>query len=227
MCYYALIHGKTIQKNDLKRSAVNTIYGLKESGKLFNDRLLSLLDCFGFIQTSTSCLFRHTTRPSAFVLVVDDFGIKYQNRDDFDFLVQFLSTLYHVKAHLIAHSFLGSTLKHDRLLRTLSLSYPGYVDFLLARLRPDGIKGCVTPSIYTPPHFGSATPQTPTVDPEPSASAAQRKELQVAVGYVLRSVRGFTHPPCHLCSGERALHSYAVHCKTPRPSPWLRLRSPS
>ena len=97
----------------------------------------------------------------------------------------FFSTLYHVKAHPLAHSFLGFNINHDRRLRTLSLSYPGYVDSLLARLRPDGIKGCATPSIYTPPRFGSITPQTPTVDPEPPASEAQRKELQVAVGYML------------------------------------------
>ena len=165
--------------------ADKTIYGLKESGKLSNNRLVPLLHKFGFVETPTPCLFRHLTRPITFVLVVDDFGVKYQNRDDFDYLVHALSSCYHVKAHPLAHKFLGFTIQHDRTARTLALSYPGYIDALLARLRPQGIKPCSTPSIYTPPRFGSTLPQVPTVDTEPLASAAQRKELQVAVGYLL------------------------------------------
>jgi hypothetical protein len=57
-----------------------TIYGLKESGKLSNECLVGLLSQWGFVQTSTPCLFRHPTRSIAFVLVVDDFGIKYHRR---------------------------------------------------------------------------------------------------------------------------------------------------
>ena len=165
--------------------ADQTIYGLKEAGKLSNLRLVRLLANWGFVETSTPCLFRHPTRSIAFVLVVDDFGIKYHSRDDYDYLVQCLSSLYHVKAHPIATKFLGFTLKHDRQLRTFALSYPGYADALLTRLRPDGVKLCSTPSVYTPPRFGSTAPQVPTTDTEPPASAAQRKDLEVAIGYLL------------------------------------------
>ena len=49
------------------------------------------------------------TRSIAFVLVVDDFGIKYQNRDDFDYLVSSLSRLYQVKASPVTTKFLGFT----------------------------------------------------------------------------------------------------------------------
>jgi hypothetical protein len=165
--------------------ADKTIYGLKESGKLSNERLVSLLSQWGFVQTSTPCLFRHPTRSIAFVLVVDDFGIKYHSRDDFDYLVQCLSTLYHVKVHPLATSFLGLHVEHDRHLRILALSYPGYVDSLLARLRPEGVRSTDTPSIYTPLRFGSTAPQSPTVDPEPLASTTQRKDIQVAIGYLM------------------------------------------
>ncbi len=57
-----------------------TLYGLKEAGELSNLRLVQLLSSFGFVETSTPCLFRHTSRPITFVLVVDDFGVKYQHR---------------------------------------------------------------------------------------------------------------------------------------------------
>ncbi len=38
--------------------------------------------------------------------------------------------------------------------------------------------------MYTPPRFGS-TVQSPTVDPEPPASTAQRKDIQVAISYLM------------------------------------------
>jgi hypothetical protein len=62
---------------------------MKDAGKLSNLRLLllsSLLAQSGFLETRAPSLFRHVSRPITFVLVVDDFGVKYQNRDDFDSL---------------------------------------------------------------------------------------------------------------------------------------------
>jgi hypothetical protein len=163
-----------------------TMYGLKEAGQLSNRRLVSLLSSFGFIETSTPCLFRHLTRPISFVLVVDDFGVKYHSKVDFDFLVSALSSLYQVKAHPVASQFLGLALHHDTVARTIALSYPGYVDALLLRLRPLGVKAALTPAVYVPPTYGSRLPQSPnTTDASPPASPAQRLELQIAIGYLL------------------------------------------
>jgi hypothetical protein len=161
-------------------------YGLKEAGKNSNLRLVSLLSTFGFYETTTPCLFKHVPRPILFVLVVDDFGVKYANRSDFDFLVSRLSTLYHAKAHLIASKFLGFSVSHNRIARTFTVSYPSYASHLLARLRPLVVPPCNSPSIYTLPVFGSRAPQSPTgPDLSPSATPAQAKELQVAVGFLL------------------------------------------
>ncbi len=125
---------------------------------------------YDFVETSTPCFFRHKTSPITFCLVVDDVGVKYQHCADFDFLV----ILYHCKAHPIAHKFLGFTIAHDRTARTLSLFYPGYIDALLTRLRPNGVKSCQTLSIYTPPRYGSFAPHSPTVDSSPPASDSQK-----------------------------------------------------
>jgi hypothetical protein len=124
-----------------------TMYGLKEAGKLSNLRLVSLLQSFNFYQTNTPGLFRHSTRPITFVLVVDDFGVKYHHPSDFAFLVSCLSTLYQVKAHPIASSFLGFSLAHNRLNRTFTVSYPGYITTLLTRLRPNGVAHTASPFI--------------------------------------------------------------------------------
>jgi hypothetical protein len=163
-----------------------TMYGLKEAGKLSNLRLVSLLQSFAFHQTDTPGLFRHASRPITFVLVVDDFGVKYHRPSDFAFLVSCLSTLYHVKAHPIASSFLGFSLYHNRSNRTFSVSYPGYVSTLLTRLRPVGIAHTSSPFIYTPPSYGSSEPQSPTsLDTSPPATPSQAKELQIAIGYLM------------------------------------------
>jgi hypothetical protein len=123
------------------------MYGLKDAGKLSNLRLVSILSASGFLETATPCLFRKVSHPISFVLVVDDFGIKYQNRDDYDYLISCLFLLYLVKSHSIASKFLGFAIAHNRAQRTLSLSYPGYVDALLHRLRPNGVKPAASPDI--------------------------------------------------------------------------------
>jgi hypothetical protein len=181
------------------------MYGLKEAGKLSNFRLVSLLSSAGFIETRTPCLFRHLTHPIAFVLVVDDFGVKYQNRDDFDFLVSSLSRLYQVKAHPVATKFLGFALAHDHEQRTMTLSYPGCINSLLFRLRPDGIKSASSPSTYVPSHYGSSAPPS-HLRFVPPATPTQKKELQVAIGYLLyygRCVDGRVLPAtCALASAQ-------------------------
>ncbi len=162
------------------------MYGLKEAGKLSQLRLLSHLTSHGFYETSTPCLFHYVSRPISFVLVVDDFGIKYHHRSDFDFLVSTLSQLYYVKAHPVSSKFLGFTLAHNRSTRSLSLSYPGYISTLLTRLRPHGLSPAASPTLYTPTSYGSRALQSPTgPDISPPASPAQFKEFQVAVRYLL------------------------------------------
>jgi hypothetical protein len=127
-----------------------TMYGLKEAGKLSNLRLVSLFSTFGFHEITTPCLFKHVSRPILFVSVVDNFGVKYTNHSDFDFLVSCLSTLYHAKTRPITSKFLGFSVSHNRSAKTFTVSYPGYASHLIARLRPLGVPPCNSPSIYTP-----------------------------------------------------------------------------
>ena len=112
-------------------------------------------------------MFRHLTRPISFVLVVDDFGVKYHSKVDFDFLVSALSSLYQVKAHPVASQFLGLALHHDTVARTIALSYPGYVDALLLRLRPLGVKAALTPAVRPPTAPASPSLPTPPTPPRP------------------------------------------------------------
>ena len=45
-------------------------------------------------------LWKHKTKPIQFVLVVDNFGIKYLNREDLDHLIQLLEKYYDVSVDL-------------------------------------------------------------------------------------------------------------------------------
>jgi hypothetical protein len=67
---------------------------------------------------------------------------------------------------------LGFTLDHDRAQRTMTLSYPGYIEGMLFRLRPLGVKPASSPSLYVPPHYDSSDPQLPTSDTSPPATPA-------------------------------------------------------
>jgi hypothetical protein len=77
----------------------------------------------------------------------------------------------------------------DRQNRHVTLSMPGYVEKLLRRVRPAGIKGASTPSVYHAPNYKSPKAQTATIDASPMATEAQQHELQVVVGTLLYYAR--------------------------------------
>jgi hypothetical protein len=74
------------------------MYGLPQAGRLANDQLQRFLAPHGYRPCPiTPGLWKHDTRPISFVLVVDDFAIKYIDRADADHLPDALKTEYHVK----------------------------------------------------------------------------------------------------------------------------------
>ena len=59
------------------------MYGLEQAGLIENELLANVLAKHGFNQTShTTGLWRHQTKPIQFALVLDDFGIRYENKQD-------------------------------------------------------------------------------------------------------------------------------------------------
>ena len=62
-------------------------YGLKQAGCIAHDDLVEHLAKHDYVKTEhKEGLFRHKTRDISFTLVVDDFGIKYIDKDDVDHL---------------------------------------------------------------------------------------------------------------------------------------------
>ena len=58
--------------------------GLKQAGKISNTRLTKHLEQYGYHLTAqTLSLWVHKSRPIAFTLVVDNFGVKYKGLQHF------------------------------------------------------------------------------------------------------------------------------------------------
>ena len=74
------------------------MYGLPQAGKLANDLLQKHLKPYGYEPVKhTPGLWKHQTRPINFTLVVDDFGIKYTDKDDIDYLIEAIKEKYPIK----------------------------------------------------------------------------------------------------------------------------------
>jgi hypothetical protein len=71
------------------------VWGLPQAGILANKCLRRKLAPFGYYKyISTPGLWYHETRPISFTLVVDNFGIKYVNKEDIDHLIASIKKTY-------------------------------------------------------------------------------------------------------------------------------------
>ena len=70
------------------------MYGLPQAGRIANDKLKLHLSKFGYGPAPIAPgLWRHQTCPPQFLLVVDDFGIKYERQEGITHILDALKTL--------------------------------------------------------------------------------------------------------------------------------------
>ncbi len=72
-------------------------------------------------------LWRHELRPLTFTLVVDDFGVKFVNKEDVDHLISSIKTTYSITKDWMGNLYCGISLKWDYIGRTVDISMPGYI----------------------------------------------------------------------------------------------------
>ena len=69
--------------------------GLKQAGRITNDRLKIKLAKFGCSPVArTPSIWKHATKDICYSLLLEDFGIKYVGKDTADHLIQALNNLY-------------------------------------------------------------------------------------------------------------------------------------
>ena len=175
-----------LHRGALYCSVHKTHYGLPQSGALSQQRLFKHLAAHGYHQLPhTPSFFRNETGNVRFGLVVDDFAVLWTNRTALNHLLTTLTQLYQIKVNYEGTKYLGMTIAIDRVARHVTLTMPGYIDKLLRKTKPEGIKGASTPATYTPPNYKSAGAQRATTDTSPYVSDSEKKYLQSVIGTLL------------------------------------------
>ena len=97
------------------------LYGLSQSGILANKLLRERLKPHGYYELPhTPGLWKHVTLPVQFTLVVDDFGVKYTEKENIQHLINALKETYEISEDWDGALYCGIRLKWNYA--------PGYVD---------------------------------------------------------------------------------------------------
>ena len=106
------------------------MYGLPQAGLLTNQLIKKSLSQYSFHPTkSTPGLWNHETKPTQFTLIIDDFGIQYDNKEDYKFLIKALRSHYEaVSEYWKGELSCVVTLKWNYNKRTVDLSMTVYVE---------------------------------------------------------------------------------------------------
>ena len=107
---------------------VRGMYGLPQAGSLGHDLLEERLNMEGYFQSQiVPGFWKHKTRPIQFVLVVDDFGIKYLKLADLDHLISTPEKHYDVTVDLEGKEYVKIELDWDYENERVHLSMAPYL----------------------------------------------------------------------------------------------------
>jgi hypothetical protein len=158
-------------------------------------------------------LFRHPTNGITFVLVVDDFGIKYKTKEGRDHFLATLRSLYKITTDDTGSQYLGITIEHDKRKEEIAISMPDTIPKALERFSDwAGIKKASTPGIYHPPVYGR-TVQLASEDTSAPLSAADKTIVQEITGvfsYYARGVDPTMIPATNAIASSQANPTQAV-----------------
>ena len=145
-----------------------TIYGLKNAGALSKSKLDNILSAGGYSEDpNVPCVYKHATNGVTFVLVVDDFCIKYTSAAGRDHLKQTLEQAeYEVTYDAKGTKFVGLTIHYNRNKRYLDISCLGYVAKVLKRFAHRNIAPCDSPMLYPHPSTALQHNMLPPTPPE-------------------------------------------------------------
>lgn len=166
------------------------MYGLPQAGKLANVQLQAFLEPHGYKPcTVTPGLWKDENSSLMFTLVVDDFGVRYDNKSQADKLLQVLQKKYRVSCDWTGARYIGLTINWDYINGTVDISMPGYINRALQRFghtkpkRPEH-----SPHEWTTPNYG-ARQQYATTDSTPFIDIKQVRHVQEVVGTLLYYAR--------------------------------------
>ena len=102
--------------------------GLKQAGRIAQYQLVNHLAKYRYAPVArTLSLWTHPTCNIAFKLVVNDFSIKYVDKNHLDHLLNAIHDMYSVTVDMTGSKYLGLTLKWNCADGTVCISMPGYI----------------------------------------------------------------------------------------------------
>ncbi len=167
------------------------VYGLKQAGKLANDLLTERLDTHGYYQCETTPgLWRHRWRPISFVLIVDDFGIKYVGRRHAEHLLAALRESYNVTTDWDGKKFAGIDITWDYTKRSCRLTMNGYIAEILQKYNHSTPRRAQhAPHAHREIIYGAAEQLAPANDTSPPLDSMGIKRIQGIIGSLLYYAR--------------------------------------
>ena len=161
--------------------------GLKQAGRIANDRLKAHLAHFGFVHVPrTPALWKHNTKPILFSLIVDDFGVKYTGKENSDHLIQALQKLYTISIDWTGSLFCGLTIDWDYASRTCDISMPEYLQTALLKFQhPTPKRPQHAPHFWAKPTYGAQVQYAQDNDSSPLLPAKTINLVQHIVGTIL------------------------------------------
>jgi hypothetical protein len=167
------------------------VWGLPQAGILANKRLQQKLAPFGYCEsTNTLGLWYHKTRPITFTLVVDNFGVKYVNKDEVDHLITSIKKNYMLTEDWKGNLYCGIQLDWDYAGQMVNISMPGYIKKKLqeyGHIMPRKIQG--RPYAPEPKKIGTEAQASFPQDNTPKLDEKEIKRVQQIVGSVLYYAR--------------------------------------
>eukprot|EP00804_Cyclotella_cryptica_P026302 CCRYP_007636-RA/>CCRYP_007636-RA protein AED:0.47 eAED:0.42 QI:0/0/0/1/1/1/2/0/610 len=166
------------------------MYGLPQAGMMANKVLKQRLAKHGYYEViHTPGLWRHTTRPVSFTLVVDDFGIKYVGKTHAEHLLNALREHYTLDIDWSGSLYCGITLKWDYLNKTVDISMPDYIKKVLQRFRHESSKPQHSPYQCAPKQYGKAAQLPIPHDNSPPLYKHGITRIQQIIGAILYYAR--------------------------------------
>jgi hypothetical protein len=154
------------------------MYGLPQAGIIAHEQLKRHLSIHGYTPCRyTPGLWRHEHRDVQFCLVVDDFGVKYSNKQDALHLVNALKQMYETTLDWEGQLFCGIHLhwNYEKEKRKVRLSMPGYVQKCLQRFQHEKSKQQHAPYPWNEPAYGQRIQLTDEPDQTPPPCQHRRK----------------------------------------------------
>jgi hypothetical protein len=163
------------------------MHTLPQDDIIAQELLTKRLHKVGYRQSKiTPGYWRHNWRPISFTLVVNDFAVKYTNKDDVEHLMNILKQDYKIDTDWEDTRYLGLTLDWDYKQRKVHLSMPGYLENALVRFGHEPpTKPQMQPHPNTIPTYGVTVQYTKATNTSPAATKAEQKYICQVIGVLL------------------------------------------